>query len=61
MLLKNKFSRQPFKKISRTLLLLGHNLKTVIQWGQWTFDGGGVYWGEFCASGGGEDFPLSSK
>ena len=27
-------------------LLLGYNLKIVIQWGQWTF-GGRLYWGKF--------------
>ena len=44
-------------------LLLGYNLKIVIQWVRWTFGGvslrgGGGVW---LVQGGGEDFLLSSK
>ena len=42
---------------AKVKFLLGYYLKTVIQWGQWTF--GGSLLGQILASEG--DFPPSSK
>ena len=72
--IKTKLEQEQWLQLKLTFLLV-YNLKIVIQWGELTFGGGEVYWGErrqsFSRWGGNEQifswwlglpsFPLSRK